>query len=157
MRPVAAADLDAFFAHQADPIACELAGFTSRDRASFDAHWRRLLGDPGERLAAVIAAVIADGELVGNIGAWGPADERLVGYWIAREHWHRGIATRALTAFLAREPVRPLFAHVVPSNAPSIRVLEKCGFVLDTRATNAEELTFRRDRPGADRGASPTA
>jgi RimJ/RimL family protein N-acetyltransferase len=38
------------------------------------------------------------------------------------------VATRALRAFIAGLEARPLFAYVATSNAPSIRVLEKCGF-----------------------------
>lgn len=141
LRPVTVADFDALFAHQADPIACERAGFSARERASFDAHWQRLLGDSEKR----VVAVLADGELVGNLGAWGPADERLVGYWIAREHWNRGIATRALAAFLALEATRPLFAHVVRHNSASMRVLEKCGFVSSGPDASGEELMYRLD------------
>ena len=43
--------------------------------------------------------------------------------------WGRGVATRALAAFLGEaETTRPLFAGVVAHNAGSMRVLEKCGF-----------------------------
>lgn len=150
LRPVEIADLESLYAHQADPLACERAGFVARDRASFDAHWASILGDPEKR----IAAVLADGELVGNVGAWGTADERLVGYWIAREHWNRGIASRALAGFLELERVRPLFAHVVRHNSASIRVLEKCGFVERGGVEPEDELVYRLDRrPGETRAS----
>ena len=53
---------------------------------------------------------------------------REVGYWLGREHWGRGVATAALRAFLGEERTRPLHAGVLPANAGSLRVLEKCGF-----------------------------
>ena len=43
----------------------------------------------------------------------------------------RGIATEALSAFLLLESTRPLYAGVAKHNAASIRVLQKCGFVVD--------------------------
>jgi RimJ/RimL family protein N-acetyltransferase len=51
-----------------------------------------------------------------------------VGYWIAREHWGRGIATRALGLLLEEVAIRPLHARAARTNAASIRVLERCGF-----------------------------
>jgi RimJ/RimL family protein N-acetyltransferase len=40
----------------------------------------------------------------------------------------RGIGTRAVTMFLAREEVRPLYADPFSGNTGSVRLLEKCGF-----------------------------
>jgi RimJ/RimL family protein N-acetyltransferase len=51
-----------------------------------------------------------------------------VGYWIGREFWGRGLATRALSAFLHEVEERPIYAGVAETNVASIRVLEKCGF-----------------------------
>ena len=53
----------------------------------------------------------------------------MVGYWIDRAHWGKGIATQALEAFVGTIDIRPLYAQVATSNIGSIRVLEKCGFV----------------------------
>jgi len=53
----------------------------------------------------------------------------MVGYWIDRSHWGKGIATRALEAFVSVVDIRPLHALVATSNLGSIRVLERCGFV----------------------------
>ena len=51
-----------------------------------------------------------------------------MGYWIGREFWGRGVATRALWAFLHEVEERPIYAGVAETNIASIRVLEKCGF-----------------------------
>ena len=59
---------------------------------------------------------------------WTEDGDRLVGYWIGKPFWGRGIATAALEAYLAEEKTRPLRARVSDRNRGSIRVLEKCGF-----------------------------
>jgi RimJ/RimL family protein N-acetyltransferase len=64
----------------------------------------------------------------GNIGCWEQDGQRLVGYWLGREFWGRGLATAALAELAAEISERPLHAWVVSSNVGSIRVLEKCGF-----------------------------
>jgi RimJ/RimL family protein N-acetyltransferase len=126
LREVAAEDLPIFFAHQQDPDAVRMAAFPSRDRAAFDAHWARVLADE----TAIARTIVAAGEVAGYIGSYGPAGAREVGYWIGREFWGRGVATAALTAFLRDVPSRPLYAHVAKSNGGSLRVLERCGFVV---------------------------
>jgi ribosomal-protein-alanine N-acetyltransferase len=56
------------------------------------------------------------------------------GYVLARDAWGQGYATEALAAIVvaARDlGVRRLFALCHPNHPASIRVLEKCGFVLE--------------------------
>ena len=64
---------------------------------------------------------------------------------MGREYWGKGIATRALTAFLEQVTTRPLYAHVAQHNLASIRVLEKCGFAVmgedkESVSTGGEEV-----------------
>ena len=74
-------------------------------------------------------------------------------YWIGRSYWGKGIATDALTAFLAVDRSRPLNARVASDNVASRRVLEKCGFrviaternVAEGRSAEIEELVLRLD------------
>jgi RimJ/RimL family protein N-acetyltransferase len=128
LRGIEDPDIDVFFDHQADPIAAEMAAFPSRGREQFAAHWAKIRADT----TTVLRAIVADGVVAGNIGSWHQDGQRLLGYWIAREQWGRGVATRALARFLSEdEPVRPVYAHVVVHNAGSIRVLEKAGFRRD--------------------------
>lgn len=124
LRPVEPSDLPIFFEHQSDAGAAALVGLPSRDRAAFDAHWAKLLGEG----RVVVRTVLADGRVAGNVLAFERDGERLVGYWLGREHWGRGVATRALGLFLPLVPHRPLRAHVATHNLASRRVLEKCGF-----------------------------
>ena len=141
LRDVAEADLPILFEQQLDPEAVRMANFPSRDRAAFFAHWKRILSDD----ALVKKAILLDGAVAGNIGSWQTPTERLVGYWIGREFWGRGVATRALAEFLRVETSRPLFARVAKHNLGSIRVLEKCGFVVtgEDVADGVEELVMR--------------
>jgi RimJ/RimL family protein N-acetyltransferase len=104
-----------------------MAAFTGKDaanRAAFMTLWERLLRDD-----SVVKKTILLGEQVaGSIASFGSMSMREVTYWIAREHWGKGVATEALGALLKVERTRPLFARAATDNVGSIRVLEKCGF-----------------------------
>jgi RimJ/RimL family protein N-acetyltransferase len=126
LREVIDSDLPIFFEHQRDPEAVRMAAFPSRDRDAFTNHWAKLRRDPSN----IIRTIVCDGQVAGNIGSWIAGDQRLIGYWIGREFWGRGIATAAVTAFVAEVKERPLHAFVAEHNVGSIRVLEKCDFVL---------------------------
>jgi len=83
--------------------------------------------------------------VAGNVVSWFEGDgRRVVGYWIGREYWGRGVATKALSEFLGHVETRPLFAHVAKHNIASIRVLEKCGFTI------SGEDEVHSDAPGDD-------
>ena len=127
LRGVRDADLEALYQHWIHPEANRMAAFTSEnphDRDAFDARWARLRAD-----TTVTALIIElDGEVVGTVSSWDNEGNREVTYWIGREHWGKGIATRALAEFLEVETARPLHAATAKDNAGSIRVLEKCGF-----------------------------
>ncbi len=124
LRPVEVDDLPILFEHQRDPVACAMAAFPSRDRDAFMTHWDRILTNP----SVISRTVLLDDAVAGNIAAFDYEGRREVGYWIGREWWGRGVATRALVEFLAIETSRPIYAGVALNNAGSIRVLEKCGF-----------------------------
>ena len=128
LRNIEPGDLPIFYEQQLDPDATRMAAFPPRDRASFDAHWaKNILANPD----AIAQTILVDDEVAGNIGSWTQEGIRLVGYWIGKEYWGKGVATRALSAFLHQVTDRPLYAHVVKHNIGSIRVLEKCGFSLE--------------------------
>jgi RimJ/RimL family protein N-acetyltransferase len=140
LRDVTEDDLPILFEHQRDEESTRMAAVTVRDRQAFYAHWRKILADDG----VVTQAVVVGGEVVGDVVCFEEGGERLVGYWIGRDHWGRGIATQALAQFLEQLPSRPLHAHVAKHNAGSIRVLEKCGFALveERVAGGVEECVF---------------
>ncbi len=124
LRNVTEEDLPILFEHQRDAEALRMAAFSSREREAFMTHWRTNVLRPEN----VTRSIVVDGVVAGNIGSWEQNGERLVGYWLGREHWGKGLATRALSEFLELDPIRPLHASVAAHNAGSIRVLEKCGF-----------------------------
>jgi RimJ/RimL family protein N-acetyltransferase len=126
LREVIESDLPILFEHQNEPEANDMAAFPARAWDAFKAHWRKLLAD--ESIVKMI--IIFDGQVAGNIVCFGAANEREVGYWIGKEYWGKGIATRALAAFLDPLTDRPLYAHVAKHNIGSKRVLEKCGFTI---------------------------
>ena len=127
LRSVEDGDLDVFFDHQVDPKAIEMAAFPARDKDQFAAHWAKIRADD----TVVVRTIVADGMGVGNIGSWQQNGQRLLGYWVGRAHWGRGVATEALARFVDELSTRPLYAHVAVRNVGSIRVLEKCGFRRD--------------------------
>lgn len=125
---MAQADLETFFEFESDPLSIEMAAFVSRNppkRAAFDAR-TRILADP----ETIIRTVLADGEIAGSVLVYGLGEEPEVSYWLGREFWGSGIATTALGIFLEEVTVRPLAARVVKDNIRSLRVLERCGFVV---------------------------
>lgn len=54
-----------------------------------------------------------------------------VGYWIDRQHWGKGISSRALSQMLEVCSRRPIHAVVSAENLGSKKVLDRCGFVSD--------------------------
>ena len=149
LRDVIEDDLPVFFEHQRDPVANRMAAFPARDREAFMTHWTaNVLGnDEGNA-----RTILSNDAVVGNIVSWAQDGEVLVGYWIGREQWGRGIGTRALALFLTEvEPRRPLNAHVARRNVGSIRVLERSGFVVVSEETlvehgvEIEDVTMRLD------------
>ncbi|MBW5481266.1 GNAT family N-acetyltransferase [Streptomyces bambusae] len=136
LRPAGPEDLDALWAMSTDPESAHMAAFPPvpgpADRADFDDRWKGRFADPDVE----VHSVLADDEVVGNIVVFGPPQERLIGYTIARAHWGRGIASAAVRQLLEQVTHRPLYAWAATDNAGSLRVLAKCGFVVTGRETN---------------------
>lgn len=124
LRNVADPDLPFLYEHQKDPEAVRLAAFPSRDREAFMAHWARIRIDP----TVIVRTIVCGADVAGNIGSYERNGLRMIGYWIGRAYWGRGIATAALSEFLFHDRARPLHAYVATQNIASVRVLEKCGF-----------------------------
>ncbi|WP_330148118.1 GNAT family N-acetyltransferase [Shewanella oncorhynchi] len=138
LRQIIESDLEAIFVHQSDPIANQLAQFPPRDREAFFKHWHQnILG----QVNVLPRAIVVDGKFVGNIGHWQSDGQALIGYWIDREYWGKGIATLTLAQFLPLVSLRPLFAHVAKHNLASQRVLLKHGFVLTDQLIQESEDT----------------
>jgi RimJ/RimL family protein N-acetyltransferase len=127
LRDVAAADLSIFFEYESDPAAIQMAAFTRKDptdREAFTAHWTKILKND----SIIKRTITADGQVAGSIMCFELFGQPSVSYWIGKEYWGKGIATRALSQFLERLILRPLYARAARDNVASLRVLEKCGF-----------------------------
>ena len=126
LRDVTESDLPIFFQQQLDPEATAMAAFPTRDRESFMAHWAKIMADETN----ILKTIIFDDSIAGNIVSWEQSGEQEIGYWIGKEFWGKGIATKALSESLSHIKTRPIYAHVAKHNIASQRVLEKCGFAV---------------------------
>jgi RimJ/RimL family protein N-acetyltransferase len=128
LRKIVVEDLPVFFAQQLDKAANRMAAFTAKDptdRAAFTAHWTKILADT----TVIARAILCDGKVAGHVMSYLQVGRPEVTYWIGKESWGQGIATHALSEFLARaNPTRPMYARVARDNHGSRRVLAKCGF-----------------------------
>ena len=129
LRDVIDTDLSIFFVQQQDPQANYMAAFTARDpsdRDAFDIHWINIMNDQ----TVILKTILYNGVVAGNIVKFVMFGQPEVGYWIGKEFWGKGIATAALLAFLKIVTIRPLYAAAANDNLASLRVLQKCGFVI---------------------------
>lgn len=90
------------------------------------AHWAKIMADD----TIMIKTILFTGQIAGHILSHGWFGQLEISYWIGKEYWRKGIATKALTVFLGQQKVRPLYARAVKDNIASIRLLEKCGFTI---------------------------
>src|SRR5437879_11729731 len=129
LRLVEERDLPIFFEQERDSEAVRMSAFKHKDptdRAAFNAHWTKIRGDP--RITTRTSP--AGGRVVGNVAAFvdDVFGKQGVTYWIGKEFWGQGIATRALSRFLTEVTKRPIYGRAAKDNVASIRVMEKCGF-----------------------------
>ncbi len=124
-------DVPALFEMQSDIDASSMAGVKPQPREVFMERWRDILANSAihTRLIEITTPLAAgEREIVGSVSVFQSEGAHMLGYWIARPHWGKGIASFAVAKFLTLEPRRPLLATAATSNARSHRVLEKCGF-----------------------------
>lgn len=95
--------------------------------------------------SALVLAIEYNGEYVGNIGLHKGIDVyRLsaeIGYFLGEPYWNLGIMTKAVNlicdyGFINLDIVR-IYAGIFEFNPASMRVLEKCGFKLESVAEKA--------------------
>ena len=103
IRDVLPEDLPILFEYQRQPAANAMAAFPARDWDTFVAHWAKISKDEN----AITRAVVLQGEVAGNIGSWEQDGRREIGYWIGMEHWGKGVATKAVSAFLRQVETAP--------------------------------------------------
>lgn len=130
LRDVTADDLPVLFDQHLDPAANHMAAFTSRDptdRDAFMTQWAKILGDD----TVTKQTILFGDHVAGSVVSFERFGTPEVSYWIGREYWDKGVATKALREFLGHVKTRPLYARAAKDNIASLRVLEKCGFMTD--------------------------
>lgn len=126
LRDVDESDVPLFFEYQRDETSARMAAFgtTAADASAYVTRWRKVLADP----STTHKAIVLDEQVVGFVATFRLEGKPNVTYWIAREHWGRGLATQALSRLLELVTERPPYASAARDNVASLRVLEKCGF-----------------------------
>ncbi|MFB4168262.1 GNAT family N-acetyltransferase [Virgibacillus sp. JSM 102003] len=141
LRNVIEDDLPIFFKHQQDSEANQMAAFTSKDPNdwnSFAEHWNKILTNKN----ITKQTIIVENTVVGHVVHFEQFGEPEVTYWIGKEYWGKGIATKALREFLKQVTIRPLYARAAKDNTGSIKVLKRCGFMIsgeDSGYANARD------------------
>ncbi|NNE68187.1 MAG: GNAT family N-acetyltransferase [Pyrinomonadaceae bacterium] len=134
LRKPKRSDVPILFDQQNDAGAHRMVGVTSHapdDRKAYFSKWEKIFADDG----IIARTILFQNEIAGVINSFhAPWSNRLeVGYWLGREFWGKGIATKALGEFLLIDNRRPLGATAVVTNKGSIKVLQTCGFeIVDT-------------------------
>ena len=85
----------------------------------------------------------SSGDLIGfcGPGMWRDAPDPEIGWWLARGHWGKGLATEAARAALGdafeRVNLPRLISVAMPGNAASIGIMKKLGLVFDAEFENS--------------------
>ena len=92
----------------------------------------------------------SNGQLIGGTGfGFEIADQAITGYVLGKDAWGKGYATEALAAIVgvaSQLSIARLYALCHPLHRASWRVLEKCGFVRDSRWS--KQIQFPNLEPG---------
>lgn len=130
LREVIETDILIFFEQELDPEANFMAAFTAKDPTNLEAftvHWSRILADT----TVIIKTIVLDDRVAGSVLSYEDNGKTEVSYWLGKEFWGQGIATPALREFLAHvNQARPIYARAAKDNLRSLRVLQKCGFLV---------------------------
>ncbi len=152
LRKTVVDDLEFLFKFQLNKEAINLAAFTPEDptdKSAYLSKYTKLLSDP----TVNNQTIIIDNKIVGSIAKFEIDGQAEVTYWIDKNFWGKGIATKALEYLLTIEKTRPIWGRVAFDNYGSQKVLEKCGFVkigkdkgfANARQTEIEEFIYKLD------------
>jgi ribosomal-protein-alanine N-acetyltransferase len=108
-------------------------------------------------------AIEIEAQLAGGIGltpgSLEHAGSTMIGYWLGRRFWHRGLALDAVRTLTAHAfaatglRARRMWANVMSGNPASARVLERAGYaheatlrrsIIDREGTVHDELIYAR-------------
>ncbi len=138
LRAWQTSDADQIYAYLSDRAVTRYTGSIPVDyqRPMADAFVEDARGRIADRHWDLAIAGLSDDRLLGAVGlmksrTWDGVYG--IGYWLGPAHWGKGIVPEAVDAILGfafRSVDLPfVIAEVMPENAASRRVMEKCGFV----------------------------
>ena len=138
LRPWLDSDAEALFKYASDPDVGPRAGWPPHQTVEESLEIIRTLFHNDTTWAIELKE---SGEAIGAIG-YGPScecqlpareNEPLIGYWVAKPYWNRGICTEALRLMTDHirktTDIKSLISGHYIDNPASGRVMEKCGFV----------------------------
>ncbi|MDO4211868.1 MAG: GNAT family N-acetyltransferase [Bacteroidales bacterium] len=150
LRPWQESDAEALYKYASDPIVGNRAGWPPHQSAGESLEIIRTVFNNPTTWAIVLKET---GEAIGAMGYMPdcplnlPAreGEPLVGYWVGKPHWNKGICTEALKLMLKYIRKETTYSSLISShfidNPASGRVMEKCGF-LPTGETAIDESLY---------------
>lgn len=133
LRPVTAADRDDIVAGIGDPAVSRMLARVPHPYRPEDADAFFAYAGPAIAAGAMLYLAIEDrGRMVGAVSIEGMPHRAVLGYWLARSHWGRGIMTGAVAATLTHAfddlGVGLVRSGVFIDNPRSLRVQQKLGF-----------------------------
>ena len=156
LRPWRECDAEALFKYASDPDVGPRAGWEPHKsveeslqiiRTIFggDHMWAIELKETGEAIGAMGYGPSCDCNLPARPG------EPIVGYWIAKPYWNKGICTEALKLMIDycfnEKHIDVLWSDFFIDNPASGRVMEKCGFRETGEMRYCENLYGGSKRP----------
>ncbi len=94
------------------------------DEVAFSKKWSKILNDK----TIIKKTILYGGGVAGHVASFERFGKPEVTYWIGKNFWGKGIATRALSVLIKDINLSPLYARAAKDNLASIHVLKKCGF-----------------------------
>ena len=156
LRPWIESDAESLFKYASDPEVGPRAGWPPHKSIEESRKIIRTLFHNDSTWAIIWKKT---GEAIGAIG-YGPScecrlpardNEPLIGYWVARPYWNRGICTEALRLMLDHirqtTDIPSLISGHFIDNPASGRVMEKCGFSATGETCIDESLYQGSNRP----------
>ena len=157
LRPWFESDADTLFKYASDPDVGPRAGWAPHNSVEESLEIIRTVFNDALHTWAIVLK--ETDEPIGAMG-YGPScecnlpareGEPLVGYWVAKPYWNKGICTEALQLMLDHirktTDIRSLISGHFVDNPASGRVMEKCGFV-PTGETCIDETQYQgENRP----------
>ena len=141
LRPYATHDIDAMAAMFADPEVTAFTFLGRRDRQQTQAVMNEYTAFLAENGWGMLAMLDRTSEAyLGEVGLFiSPMGDVALRYALARAGWNKGFATEASAAVLddafGRLRLGRVMAGVKPENGPSLRVMDKLGFVYESEIT----------------------